>query len=60
MDSDRERAQKLIAPIADYLENAPERVPFGDWYDTETGVYYYFKARSVQGGIFMPMLRDEK
>ncbi len=31
-------------------------VPFSDWYDTRTGDYVEFIARSVQGGLFMPML----
>lgn len=56
MAKDKEQAEKLIQPIADYLENTDDRIPFGDWYDTESGVHYYFIARSVQGGIFMPML----
>lgn len=52
---DKESADKLIAPVADYLENTNTRVPFSDWYDTFTGNYIAFIARSVQGGIFMPM-----
>ncbi len=59
MDSDKERAKKLIAPIADYLRESPTRIPFGDWYDTERGRYHLFIARSVQGGIFMPMLFEK-
>lgn len=56
MAEDKEQAEKLIAPVAHYLENTETRVPFGDWYDTENGRYYCFIARSVQGGIFMPMM----
>jgi Domain of unknown function (DUF1793). len=33
-------------------------VPFSDWYNTKTGAYCHFIARSVQGGIFMPLLAD--
>lgn len=55
----KEQREALIKPIADYLENAPVRVPFGDYYHTESGHYCEFKARTVQGGIFMPMLFEK-
>lgn len=50
----------LIAPVAEYLKNTNSRVPFSDWYDTISGNYCHFIARSVQGGIFMPLLIDKK
>lgn len=56
MAKDKEQAEALIQPIADYLENTQDRIPFGDWYDTESGMHYHFVARSVQGGIFVLML----
>ena len=57
MSDDKEQAEKIIAPIARYLEEVKEyRIPFGDWYETETGEYHHFIARSVQGGLFMPMM----
>lgn len=51
-----EQAESLIAAVADYLKNTKSRFPFSDWYETVTGEYCHFKARSVQGGIFMPIL----
>lgn len=57
MANNQEQAEKLIEPIADYLENTKSRIPFGDWYDTVTGKYQQFIARSVQGGIYMPILK---
>lgn len=59
METDKAQAEKLIQPVADYLENTDDRIPFGDWYDTESGEHYMFMARSVQGGIFMPMVLVE-
>lgn len=56
MAKDAEEANALIAPVAAYLKNTESRVPFSDWYETETGRYCHFIARSVQGGIFMPAL----
>ena len=49
---------KFTAPIATYLRESGSRVPFSDYYDTETGLYERFIARSVQGGLFMPLLMD--
>ena len=46
----------LLKPVADYLRQSPSRVPFSDWYDTKTGRFVEFIARSVQGGVLMPML----
>lgn len=56
MAEDKEQAAALIEPVADYLKNTVSRVPFSDWYETVTGEYCHFIARSVQGGIFMPIL----
>ena len=55
MEESKEKAARLIEPVAGYLKNTESRVPFSDWYDTQSGVYCQFIARSVQGGIFMPM-----
>ena len=49
----------LIQPVAAYLKETKTRVPFSDWYQTDSGRYCYFIARSVQGGIFMPMLAEQ-
>ena len=48
----------MIAPVLRYLHETPTRVPFSDHYDTETGSSECFIARTVQGGIFMPLLMD--
>ena len=55
MAKEKEQAKKLIQPVAHYLENTVSRIPFGDWYFSDTGTYCQFIARSVQGGIYMPM-----
>ena len=59
MATDREQAEKLIQPVAKYLEESTSRIPFSDWYMADTGTYCMFMARTVQGGIFMPMLFDK-
>ena len=60
MAQDREVFRRLIAPLAHYLHTTSTRVPFSDWYDTQTGRYVAFIARSVQGGVYMPLLKEEK
>ncbi|MDO4357015.1 MAG: DUF4965 domain-containing protein [Clostridia bacterium] len=46
----------FIAPVVHMLKTTESRVPFSDWYDTVSGRYESFIARSVQGGLFMPLL----
>ena len=58
MAQDRETRCALIAPVARYLRESATRLPFSDWYDTCSGRYVGFIARSVQGGLFMPLLLD--
>ena len=56
MAENREQAEQLIKPVAHYAKNSPSRVPFADWYQANEGINCMFIARTVQGGIFMPML----
>ena len=59
LTDDREKARKLYAPVLTYLAESPSRKPFGDWYDAGTGVIEHFYNRSVQGGIFAPLLKEK-
>lgn len=54
------QSERLMACVADFVRETPDRVPFSDWYDTVSGHYCHFKARSVQGGLFMPILIEER
>lgn len=56
MAQDKETKTALIKPVADFLRESKTRVAFSDWYDTISGDYVEFIARSVVGGVFMPML----
>ena len=58
LTDDPDKRQALIAPVADFLRETKSRYPFSDWYFTDTGLFRAFKGRSVQGGIFMPVLAD--
>ena len=57
--ADRETFRKIVSPVARYLRESESRVAFSDWYFTSTGRYRAFIARSVQGGLFMPLLMDK-
>ena len=54
--SDEEVKKAIISAVAVYLKETESRVAFSDWYFTDTGKYRSFIGRSVQGGVFMPML----
>jgi hypothetical protein len=56
---DKGERQALIAPIAKFLRETPDRVPFSDWYDTISARHYFFQNRTVQGGLYMPLLADK-
>ena len=58
MADTKEGVEGFAKPLVKYLKETSTRVPFSDWYDTVTGKYICFIARSVQGGIFMPLLKE--
>ncbi len=50
---------EFCKPLVKFFAETPTKVPFSDWFDTKTGAYMHFIARSVQGGLFMPMLHKK-
>ena len=56
LTDDREKCRALYAPVLAYLAESPSRKPFADWYDAKSGIYECFFNRTVQGGIFAPLL----
>lgn len=59
MAPDRETMVEILKPLRIYLQETPSRVAFSDWYNAANGQYMSFIGRSVQGGLFMPMLRKD-
>ena len=57
--ADDETFRALVKPVAHYLRKSESRVAFSDWYYTSRGTYCAFIARSVQGGLYMPLLMDK-
>ena len=57
--STREQFDAFVAPLWDYINETPSRVPISDWSDTKTGHMVGFKARSVIGGYWMRVLAEK-
>ena len=58
MATSSEDRKALIRPIHRFLIDSPDRVPFTDFYFTSTARQRSMQNRTVQGGLFMPMLKD--
>ncbi|MCY3020320.1 MAG: DUF4965 domain-containing protein [Planctomycetota bacterium] len=54
--ANREDFDALVAPVYDFLNATPDRVPMTDWYFTQNAKKAGFQARSVVGGVFIRML----
>ncbi|MCC7374997.1 MAG: DUF4965 domain-containing protein [Verrucomicrobiales bacterium] len=50
--------ETLVDPIFRYLNEAPDRAPMSDWYQTKSARKVGFTARPVVGGVFLPLLYE--
>ena len=50
--------EQFIAPLWQAYHVSPSRVPMTDWYDTVTSQVVGFRARTVQGGLFIKLLEE--
>ena len=50
--------EALVAPVFEFLNTTPNRVPMSDWYWTHDATKTGFQARSVVGGVFLRLLYD--
>ena len=50
--------KKFVAPLWQFYNDTPDRVPMTDWYDTVSGTLIGFVHRTVQGGLFIKMLDE--
>ena len=57
--SNRQDFDQLISPLQRFINESPSRVPLTDWYWTTDARQAGFQARSVVGGVYMPVLANE-
>lgn len=56
LTDDLEKKKKITSSLDKFLKESSDRVPFSDWYYTDSGKHEQFIARSVQGGCFILLL----
>lgn len=59
MSDNLDEQKQIIACVYNYLINGTDRVPFADLYDCKTGIAEEFANRTVQGSMFMLLLKDK-
>ncbi len=50
--------EALIEGVYRYVNESPQRVGMGDWYDTAQGNFNFMHSRPVVGGVLLPLLYD--
>jgi len=50
--------EEFIAPLWQAYNDSPSRVPMGDWFETTDATRLYFQHRTVQGGLYIKLLKD--
>jgi hypothetical protein len=58
LSNNREEFNTLIAPLQRFINESPSRVPLTDWYSTADAKQSGFQARSVVGGVYIPLLAN--
>lgn len=59
LTTNRDDFELFTKPIAKFITDSSSRVPFTDWYWTQNAKQVGFQARSVIGGVLIPMLNDK-
>lgn len=59
LSDDEEYTDKIVSAMLDMLNDTGDRVPFTDWYYSSTAIMRGFQNRTVQGGLFIKLLKFE-
>lgn len=59
LDKTGENIPLFAKSIENYLSNTKDTCAFSDWIDTKEPFRYSFDHRTVQGGLWMPVLADK-
>lgn len=57
LTEDKEYFDAICERMLAFLNETPDRVPFTDWYFTSCPIQRGFQARTVQGGLFINLLK---
>lgn len=60
MAESRADFEAFINPLYDFANDSKDRIPLTDWYSTVDARCIGFRARSVVGGLYAPMLAEPK
>ena len=56
LTQNREDFAAIMEPVYKFVNETPQRVGMGDWYDTSTANHLFMHSRPVVGGVFLQML----
>jgi len=58
LTNNREEFNTLMMPLQRFINESSSRVPLTDWYSTTDAKQSGFQARSVVGGVYIPLLAN--
>ena len=59
LDETDKNVELFSKTLCSFLEKAEDRVAFTDWLDTVSAKKCGFDHRTVQGGLWMPVLKNK-
>ena len=57
LTNDKEYTNMIVKAMLEMLSNTVDKAPFTDWYYTNNASISSFQNRTVQGGLFIKMLK---